>query len=174
MPNRNVVGDYRYNYQGQELDKETGKVAFQLRLYDPRINRWMSPDPKGEFHSPYLSMGNNWIRTIDPDGGSTDDVIYLDTDGNEIHRVAMDGPDIYLQETYAGGIQNGLNVGTFERINLTETFASFDAQRSPGRFRVDGALSLMQTFDNGLTRTLDSWSALSGSRRLLPVPNGND
>ena len=30
MPNRNVQGDYRYNYQGQELDNETGKVAFQL------------------------------------------------------------------------------------------------------------------------------------------------
>ena len=35
MPNRNVQGNYRYNYQGQELDKETGKVAFELRLYDP-------------------------------------------------------------------------------------------------------------------------------------------
>lgn len=71
MPNRNIVGDYRYNYQGQELDKETGKVAFELRLYDPRINRWLTPDPYGEFHSPYLAMGNNFPNTIDPDGGCT-------------------------------------------------------------------------------------------------------
>lgn len=73
MPNRNVVGDYRYDYQGQELDPETGKVAFELRLYDPRINRWLSPNPMGEFHSPYLSMGNNWINKIDPTGGITED-----------------------------------------------------------------------------------------------------
>ena len=71
MPNRNVQGDYRYNYQGQELDEETGKVAFELRLYDPRINRWLTTDPKREFSSPYLAMGNNWVNLVDPDGGST-------------------------------------------------------------------------------------------------------
>lgn len=69
MPNRNIIGDYRYNYQGQELDQETGKVAFQLRLYDPRINRWLSPDPYGQHFSPYLSMGNDWVNSTDPDGG---------------------------------------------------------------------------------------------------------
>ncbi|MCF6297664.1 MAG: hypothetical protein L3J08_06725 [Flavobacteriaceae bacterium] len=116
MPGRNVVGDYRYDFQGQELDRETGKHAFELRLYDSRINRWISPDPYGEFHSPYLSMGNNWINKIDPDGGQTEDIIYLDSDGNEINRFVMDGPDIYLQETYSGGIQDGLNVGSFENV----------------------------------------------------------
>ena len=71
MPNRNIVGDYRYDFQGQELDPETGKIAFELRLYDPRINRWLTTDPKNEFSSPYLAMGNNWVNRIDPDGGST-------------------------------------------------------------------------------------------------------
>lgn len=69
MPGRNIVGDYRYNYQGQELDPETGKVAFELRLYDSRINRWLTVDPYGQHHSPYLSMGNDWVNSIDPDGG---------------------------------------------------------------------------------------------------------
>jgi len=69
MPNRNVQGNYRYNYQGQELDKETGKHAFELRLYDSRINRWISPDPYGQYDSPYMAMGNDWINGIDPDGG---------------------------------------------------------------------------------------------------------
>ena len=47
MPNRNLVGDYRYGYQGEfaEKDEETGLNAFQLRMYDSRINRWISPDP---------------------------------------------------------------------------------------------------------------------------------
>jgi len=95
MPGRNIVGDYRYNYQGQELDKETGKVAFELRLYDSRINRWLTTDPYNEFHSPYLAMGNNWINKIDPDGGSTAEPLddYKLVDGVVTFWKANDGPD---------------------------------------------------------------------------------
>ena len=73
MPNRNLQGDYRYGYQGEyaEKDEETGLNAFQLRMYDSRIGRWISPDPYGEFHSPYLAMGNNPVSVTDPDGGCT-------------------------------------------------------------------------------------------------------
>ena len=74
MPNRNVEGDYRYGYQGEyaEKDKETGLNAFQLRMYDARIGRWLTPDPKNEFFSPYLAMGNNPTVIIDPTGGITE------------------------------------------------------------------------------------------------------
>ena len=61
--------NYRYAYQGQEVDPETGKEAFQLRLWDGRIGRWLSPDPYGQHSSPYLGMGNNPISSIDQDGG---------------------------------------------------------------------------------------------------------
>jgi RHS repeat-associated protein len=60
---------YRYAFQGQELDKETGMEAFQLRLWDGRIGRWLSPDPYGQHFSLYLGMGNSPVNTIDPDGG---------------------------------------------------------------------------------------------------------
>jgi RHS repeat-associated protein len=69
LPERNTFDNYRYAYQGQELDKETGNEAFKLRLWDGRIGRWLSPDPYGQYHSPYLGMGNNPISSIDPDGG---------------------------------------------------------------------------------------------------------
>ncbi len=73
MPNRNLMGSeqYRYAFQGQEKDPETGKEAFQLRLWDGRIGRWLTTDPYSEFHSPYMGMGNNPISVIDPDGGCT-------------------------------------------------------------------------------------------------------
>lgn len=73
MPNRNIVGDYRYGYQGEfaETDDETGMPAFEARLYDPRINRWLTIDPAREFFSPYLAMGNNWANVVDPDGRCT-------------------------------------------------------------------------------------------------------
>jgi RHS repeat-associated protein len=72
MPNRKITGEpYRYGYQGQEKDAETGKEAFQLRLWDSRIGRWLTTDPYGEFSSPYLGIGNNPISLTDPDGGCT-------------------------------------------------------------------------------------------------------
>lgn len=69
MPGRHVDGGYRYAYQGQEKDDETGREAFELRLWDARIGRWLTVDPYRQFHSPYLGMGNNPISMIDPDGG---------------------------------------------------------------------------------------------------------
>jgi RHS repeat-associated protein len=76
MPGRQIIGGepYRYGYQGEfaETDEETGKPAFQLRIYDPRINRWMSPDPMGQYHSPYMAMDNRWNMSVDPTGGCTD------------------------------------------------------------------------------------------------------
>ncbi|TCK65012.1 RHS repeat-associated protein [Winogradskyella wandonensis] len=73
MPNRNIEGNYRYGYQGEYAEKEeVGSTnSFELRLWDSRIGRWMSPDPYGEFFSPYLGMGNNPISLTDPDGGQT-------------------------------------------------------------------------------------------------------
>ncbi|SEB38714.1 RHS repeat-associated core domain-containing protein [Tenacibaculum sp. MAR_2009_124] len=71
IPNRQIINGepYRYAYQGQEKDSETGKEAFQLRLWDARIGRWLNPDPMRQFSSPYLGMGNNPITGIDPNGG---------------------------------------------------------------------------------------------------------
>jgi RHS repeat-associated protein len=69
MPGRNQQGDYRYAYQGQEKDPETGWEAFELRMYDGRVGRWMTTDPYSQYHSPYLAMGNNPVNKIDYNGG---------------------------------------------------------------------------------------------------------
>ena len=62
---------YRWGYQGQFAVKDsvTGWNEFDLRSYDPRIARWLSPDPYGQFASPYLGMGNAPHMGVDPDGG---------------------------------------------------------------------------------------------------------
>jgi|TARA_R110002020_G_scaffold103640_3_gene242836 RHS repeat-associated protein len=81
MPNRNVEGNYRYAYQGQEKDPETGMEAFELRLWDARIARWLTTDPAGQFVSPYLGMGNNPVTGVDPDGAKN---IRFDSEGKYI------------------------------------------------------------------------------------------
>ncbi len=79
------TNDYRYGYQGQyaEADPETILNAFELRMYDSRIGRWLQFDPDRQFHSPYLGMANDPANTLDPDGGSTDDwFAHLNADGS--------------------------------------------------------------------------------------------
>jgi hypothetical protein len=44
-----------------------------LREYDAVIGRWLSPDPAGQYASPYLAHGNNPVSRIDPDGGADGD-----------------------------------------------------------------------------------------------------
>ena len=71
MPGRQLnPANHRYGYQGEfaEKDRETGFNHFEARLWDSRTGRWMIPDPAGQFHSPYLGMGNSPIIGIDPDG----------------------------------------------------------------------------------------------------------
>jgi len=67
--------DSRYGYQGlyAEKDKETGWNNFELRNYDSAIGRWLTTDPKNQFHSPYVGMGNNPVSGFDKDGGWSED-----------------------------------------------------------------------------------------------------
>ena len=48
-----------------------GLYDFGMRQYDAFIGRWISQDPKHEFHSPYVYCANNPINLIDPSGLST-------------------------------------------------------------------------------------------------------
>jgi len=65
---------YGRGYQGQNTtqDAESGYTAFDLRLYDARYGRWLATDPKKQYKSPYISMGNNPISMVDRDGGLTE------------------------------------------------------------------------------------------------------
>jgi RHS repeat-associated protein len=77
MPNRHgSVGDYRYGFNGMEADDEVKSLKgtsydFGARMYDPRVGRWLSLDPrKCRFPnlSPYHGIGNNPILYIDFEG----------------------------------------------------------------------------------------------------------
>ena len=58
-----------------KVKEETGSTnSFELRLWDSRIGRWMSPDNLKVYDTPYWGMGNNPISAVDPDGN---DIIYL-------------------------------------------------------------------------------------------------
>ncbi|WP_426672077.1 putative Ig domain-containing protein [Mucilaginibacter sp. McL0603] len=78
--------NYRYDYQGaySEKDPVTGWNNFLLRMYDGKIGRWLTTDPKNVGYSPYNGMGNNPVSSFDKDGGLPSD--FHNQDGTTVHR----------------------------------------------------------------------------------------
>lgn len=73
---KSCAGAYRYGFNGMEKDDEIKNLEgssydFGARMYDPRIGRFLSRDPKASsytFMSPYCFAANNPIYLIDENG----------------------------------------------------------------------------------------------------------
>ena len=75
MPGRKFNSGYRYGFNGKEEDDEVkgdgNQIAYENRIYDPRIGRWLSLDPlqkKYPSESHYAFVSNNPIIFSDVDG----------------------------------------------------------------------------------------------------------
>ncbi len=141
MPNRNIEGNYRYKYQGQEKDPETGMEAFELRLWDSRIGRWITTDPYRQHASPYLGMGNNPLNLIDPNGGETadwDDIIFKDSKGNTVatYYTNDDSEDIIINLPISVDNPENVNLNTlFESV--ATTFRNKSAELNADAFAIN-------------------------------------
>ncbi|MGB5976767.1 MAG: RHS repeat-associated core domain-containing protein, partial [Cyclobacteriaceae bacterium] len=82
---------YRYGFQGQEKDDETGVVNYKFRMHNPRIGRFFSIDPlapKYPHNSPYAFSENRVIDGVELEGLEWQPV---NEDGE---NVAVDSDDI--------------------------------------------------------------------------------
>jgi RHS repeat-associated protein len=76
MPGRSFnSGDYRYGFQGQEMDNEIkgvgNSINYKYRMHDPRIGRFFALDPlapKYPHNSPYAFSENRVIDGIELEG----------------------------------------------------------------------------------------------------------
>lgn len=76
LPNRHGnSGDYRYGFQGQEMDNEIkgegNSVNYKYRMHDPRVGRFFAVDPLATtypWNSPYAFSENRVIDGIDLEG----------------------------------------------------------------------------------------------------------
>jgi len=96
--------NYRYAYQGAyaESDDNTNLDNFKLRMYDSRIGRWLSVDPKGQDASPYEGMGNNPVTGTDPTGGFYQELWNWITGNGWISNAGRDFIDATPGATYNG------------------------------------------------------------------------
>ena len=63
--------NYRYGFNGKELDKDPVQYDYGFRIYDPRLGKFKSIDPLTKSYpwlTPYQFSGNSPIRFIDLDG----------------------------------------------------------------------------------------------------------
>ena len=180
MPNRKLVNGepYRYAYQGQEKDPETGKEAFQLRLWDARIGRWLTTDPYRQFDSPYLGMGNNPVGSVDPDGGFAFTVlggliggvtaaINGDNVWAGIGTGALAGGLVDLTIATGGGalaIAGAAAVGGYADSALTDVFNGRKVNHE--RATIAGGFSF---FGGAITKGASSLLARSFSRLVKPT-----
>ncbi|MEP3790965.1 MAG: RHS repeat-associated core domain-containing protein [Gilvibacter sp.] len=103
MPNRhNNTSDYRYGFQGQEMDNEIkgegNSLNYTFRMHDPRVGRFFATDPLEHnypWNSPYSFSENNVLA-------------YNELEGKEI------GPTKQERESWSGGekVAIGLIDGT--------------------------------------------------------------
>lgn len=103
-----------HRYTGQILDEEQGVYYYGARYYLPEIGRFLSGDPKEQFNSPYLYVGNNPLSMIDPTGeeGFWSDLGQRIANGVDTWNWKTDAEMSMYRGWRDQGIQNGMNSKT--------------------------------------------------------------
>src|SRR5690606_26510305 len=69
-----IANDHKYQSWELQDELDLNVYATEFRTYEPSLGRWMQIDPKAsERESPFVGMGNNPIRYIDPLGDTIRD-----------------------------------------------------------------------------------------------------
>ena len=143
MPERKFSsGSYRYGFNGKEKDNEVkgegDQQDYGMRIYDPRVGKFLSVDPLTKsypWYTPYQFTGNSPVANIDLDGlEPTEAVKYWINQGP-----AVDGPKTKLAQGTASGVKKSL----FRTWNFIRSDAwKISTWKSTGLFIEEGILDM--------------------------------
>jgi RHS repeat-associated protein len=88
ISSKSCAGAYRYGFEGQELDRETGFYSYKYRMHDPRLGRFLSVDPLAPeypHNSPYAFCENRMIDGVELEGLERQS--YMKEDGNYVEAI---------------------------------------------------------------------------------------
>ena len=166
LPGRNYSSSsYRFGFQGQEKDDEvhgaTGtSYAFEYRIHDPRIGRFLSIDPlAGQFphNSPYAFSENRVIDGFEFEGL---EIVLVNPKVNPqdqgIYDAGMKEKDQSGIHIFAHGNYQGMrnDQGAVTRIRTPQEFAALlERESEQYRDRKDGETTVivLHSCDNGRT-----------------------
>ncbi len=149
--------DYKYKYNGKELQNELGLNLYDYgaRNYDPALGRWINIDPLAEKYesiSPYVYAGNIPTR-------------FVDFDGNDfgIHFDFENGTITITQTFYTDGNEksNRLAKETSEYLNSLSGTFGFKTKKN-GTFVI-----------NFVTKVVEGESEEDGREKALNDNEGN-
>jgi hypothetical protein len=119
------------------------------------VARWTVVDPKRQFYSPYVGMGNNPVSGTDPDGGGVLDVIFQNKSGQELGRIVNDQPDQYVT------IDTDMTVGTPLVIDAAQMRGNLEQQIQALGFGIE----LSATFGGGMSGGYEFVYYLAGKNK---------
>ncbi|OQP63237.1 hypothetical protein A3860_25445 [Niastella vici] len=105
-------GNYRYGFNGKENDNEVkgdgNQQDYGMRIYDPRIGKFLSVDPLTKdypWYTPYQFSGNKPLRMVDLDGAEDSDPFFgREDDGmvlvNLFNRAIDGATNVLIALTY--------------------------------------------------------------------------
>jgi RHS repeat-associated protein len=161
MPGRQFnSSDYRYGFNGKENDNEVKGTGNQqdygMRIYDPRLGRFLSVDPLTKtypWYTPYQFAGNKPIGAIDVDGLEE----YWVTMRSFIPQPKLTNPDpfsITVYPNYAGDNRTEYKANAGKSFR-TEQYANLDFNKKT---------TATNQFANGTTAITSDGQYIKGSK----------
>ncbi|WP_372636956.1 RHS repeat-associated core domain-containing protein, partial [Fodinibius sp.] len=132
----------QYLFGGYEFDPETGLYNAGSRLYDPKLRRFYNIDPKHQYASPYVFVGNNPMNMVDPDGEAAWWAVLIGAVVGTIVTVATGGAGAVVFGTeLAVSASVGAVAGTAGALAGDATTAGIAGEKFTGKRALVDALS---------------------------------
>lgn len=180
------LSDVRYGFNGKEMDGEIAgngnAYDFGARMYDARLGRWWSVDPKIAKYpqmTPYNFVANMPIKAIDPDGK---DIVILNAEnsvGGLGHAAVLIGNDVdgwYLYSkngTYSSSgssgesnkhPENGIYFSSLEAF--AKSSSNLDGNTGGGvytrGFRISSSNEIDSKMKQAASEQVSSWYDVTG------------